>query len=104
MNKPRGLLTDTNTVTPIHPGGARTVVQIPNLGVSAITDGLIDFVYGLPAPYRQNARWLMNSMAAAFLAKLKDSTGDYLWRETSIAGQPAALLGDPMEAARAETF
>jgi len=94
VNKPAGLLTyivgGTNATT--HPGGALTVVQ------SAITvDALIDFMYGLAAPYRQNSTWLMSSLTAAALNKLKDADGNLLWRESLIVGQPATLLGRPVE-------
>lgn len=98
-NKPRGLLTYVTggASADHHPGGNLTVV--PSGAASALPnpDGLIDFVYGLPSPYRQNARWLMNSMTAAAIAKFKDGDGNYLWRETYVAGQPATLLGYPVE-------
>ena len=32
---------------------------------------LVDFVYGLPAPYRANASWLMSSATAAVVSKMK---------------------------------
>lgn len=92
--KPNGLLTyvtgGVNAAT--HPGGALTVAE------AAITyDGLVDFLYGLGAPYRQNATWLMSSLTAAAIAKLKDANGLPIWREGMIAGQPATLLGYPVE-------
>lgn len=94
INQPAGLLTHVvggaNEAT--HPGGALTVVE------SAITvDALIDFMYGLAAPYRQNSTWLMASLTAAALNKLKDADGNLLWRESLIVGQPATLLGRPVE-------
>ena len=39
----------------------------------------------------------MSSTTAAYLAKLKDGQGDYLWRESTVVGQPATLLGYPVE-------
>lgn len=94
VNKPAGLLTyvaggaNENT----HPGGALAVSQ------AALTvDGLIDFMYGLGAPYRQNATWLMSSLTAAFITKMKDADGNLIWRESLIAGQPSTLLGRPVE-------
>lgn len=94
VNKPAGLLTygtgGSNAAT--HPGGAINVTE------AAITvDSLIDFMYGLAAPYRQNATWLMSSLTAAFLTKMKDSNGNLIWRESLIAGQPSTLLGRPVE-------
>lgn len=98
VNKPSGLLTYVTggVADGKHPGGNLTVV--PSGAAAAVTpDGLVDFVYSLPSPYRQNARWLMNSLTAAAIAKLKDGQGNYLWRETYVAGQPATLLGYPVE-------
>ncbi len=98
-NKPRGLLTYVTGGASAghHPGG--NLVTVPSGQATALpdADGLIDFVYGLPAPYRQNAKWLMNSMTAAAIAKFKDGDGNYLWRETYVAGQPATLLGYAVE-------
>lgn len=98
-NKPRGLLTYVTggDSEDVHPSGNITVV--PSGAASALpdSDGLIDFVYGLTSPYRQNAKWLMNSLTAAAIAKFKDGDGNYLWRETYVAGQPATLLGYAVE-------
>lgn len=97
-NKPRGLLTYVTggASADLHPGGNLTVVTVAS--PTAITfDELIGFMYGLAAPYRQNATWVMNSTTAATLSKLKDGDDNYLWRESVIAGQPATLLGRPVE-------
>jgi HK97 family phage major capsid protein len=94
VNKPHGLLTYApgfvNETT--HPGGPLTVVDH-----ALDYDGLVDFTYGLEAPYRQNATWLMGSLTAAAIAKLKDGNGQPIWREGLIVGQPATLLGRPVE-------
>ena len=97
-NKPRGLLTYVTggASDGVHPGGnldtfnTGSATDIPN------GDTLIDFKYQLAAPYRQNARFLMNSQTAARIAKLKDGDGNYLWREGLIADEPASLLGRPV--------
>jgi HK97 family phage major capsid protein len=60
-------------------------------------DGLLDVVYGLRAPYRQGATWLMNSTTALAVSKLKNGDGDYLWRDSLAVGQPNGLLGYPVE-------
>jgi HK97 family phage major capsid protein len=94
VNKPAGLLTfaEGGSNEASHPGGAIDVTE------GAITvDGLIDFLYGLAAPYRQNATWLMSSLTAAVLTKLKDADGNLIWRESLIVGQPSTLLGRPVE-------
>lgn len=98
VNKPRGLLTyiDGGASDNVHPGGNLTVV--PSGSATDISpDALVDFKYGLPSPYRQNASWLMNSQTAAIIAKFKDGDGRYIWSESLIEGQPATLLGRPVE-------
>jgi HK97 family phage major capsid protein len=93
-NKPYGLLTHAEGAAneAVHPGGAIDVTTV------AITpDALVDFVYGLTAPYRQNSTWMMSSLTAALISKQKDDNGNYIWREGLIAGQPANLLGRPVE-------
>ena len=103
-NKPRGLLTYVTggASTGVHPGGDLTVVNSGNataLGAntSAAIDTLVGFAYGLPAPYRQNASWLMNSQTAAAIAKFKDANGNLIYQQSLIVGQPATLLGRPIE-------
>lgn len=94
VNKPRGLLTYVTggTSADVHPGGNIDVVT------SALTfDALTDFLYGLSAAYRQNSTWLMSSLTAAFIAKIKDADNRPIWRESIMAGQPSTLLGRPVE-------
>ena len=94
VNKPTGLLTYAvgGSKANAHPGGPIDVLE------AAITiDALTDFLYGLGAPYRQNATWLMSSLTAAFIAKIKDADGRPIWREALLVGQPATLLGRPVE-------
>lgn len=57
------------------------------------TDEIISLVYALKAPYRKNAKFLMNDATVAALRKLKDSNGQYLWQPSIQAGQPDKLLG-----------
>lgn len=98
VNKPNGFLTyvtgGVNAGT--HPAGVIAVSTVA--AAAAITsDELLDFVYALPAQYRQNASWLMNSLTAAKVMKLKDGDGNYVWQRNLAAGQPATLLGYPVE-------
>ncbi|EAR9442233.1 phage major capsid protein, partial [Salmonella enterica] len=53
--------------------------------------------FKLRAKYRRNATWLMNSNSAAEVQKLKNSNGDYIWRDRLQAGDPDTLLGLPVE-------
>ena len=55
-------------------------------------------VWGLRAPYRKDANWLMNSSTANALDKMKNATtGEYLWRDGHMAGAPPSFLGYPVE-------
>ena len=98
VNKPRGLLTYVTggASDGVHPGGnletfnSESASEIPN------GDTLLNFKYTLSAPYRQNARFYMNSQTAATIAKMKDGQGNYLWREGLVADEPSTLLGRPV--------
>jgi HK97 family phage major capsid protein len=63
-------------------------------GATAVTaDEVISLIYALKAPYRKNAKFLMNDSTVAALRKLKDGNGQYLWQPSIMAGQPDKLLG-----------
>lgn len=59
-------------------------------------DALIDLVYGLDAPYRRRARFVMNSTTAGVVRKFKDAEGRYLWTEAMGQDQTALLFGYPV--------
>ena len=98
-NKPRGFLTYVTggASAGVHPGGNLTVVPSGDASSIVGTDPLMTFAYSLPAPYRQNATWLMNSTTAMHIARVKDGDGNYIWRESLMVGQPSTLLGRPVE-------
>jgi len=77
-----------DNLTPANPA------DLPGAGPA---DVLRDVVWGLKAPYRANANWLMNSATANRLDKLKDGNGDYIWRAGMTAGAPPSLLGYAVE-------
>lgn len=56
-------------------------------------DELVDFVYKLKAPYRKNAKFLINDKSLAAIRKLKDGNGVYVWQPGLQAGDPDKLLG-----------
>jgi HK97 family phage major capsid protein len=102
QHKPRGLLTYNTAATA---DGARPwfTVQHVNTGNASgfastnPADSLIEMVYALRAPYRANARWVMNRKTAGVIRKFKEATTNaYIWGEAS-AGQPATLFGFPVE-------
>lgn len=64
-----------------------------------VQDNLIDLIFSLTAAYRTggNVAWLMNSLTASTIMKFKDGDGRMLWREGMASGEPARLLGYPVE-------
>lgn len=69
-------------------------VGVTSAAATAITaDEVISLIYGLKAPYRRNAKFLMNDATVSILRKLKDGNGQYLWQPSLQAGQPDKLLG-----------
>lgn len=102
--KPRGFLS-YDIVSTADAARAFGKLQYTPSGVAgALSDGsnnggdaLITLLYSLKAKYRRNASWLMNSTTAAVIRKLKDTNGRYLWADSLVLGQPASLLGYPVE-------
>lgn len=69
-------------------------VGVTAASATAITaDEIISLVHALKAPYRKNAKFLMNDATVALLRKLKDQNGQYLWQPSIQAGTPNRLLG-----------
>jgi len=60
------------------------------------SDELIDLVYTLKAPYRRNARFLMNDKTVKEIRKLKDGNGVYIWQPGLQIGEPDKILGYEM--------
>jgi HK97 family phage major capsid protein len=85
VKKPSGIMADP-TVPQVAGGTASTLTP----------DALIKLMYALPAFYRNRGAWLMNSATIANVRLMKNTAGDYLWREGIADGQPATLLGRPV--------
>jgi HK97 family phage major capsid protein len=62
-------------------------------GVGIVPDALLDLVHTVHSAYRANGTFAMNSLTAAAIRKLKDTTGQYIWQQGLIDGQPDRLLG-----------
>ncbi|MEQ9489508.1 MAG: phage major capsid protein [Alphaproteobacteria bacterium] len=64
-------------------------------------DALLDCVYSMKPKYRQGpgVSWLMNSATAGVIRKFKDGDGRYIWTESMREGEPARLLGYPVQEA-----
>lgn len=83
VGQPTGLFTANGAPVSVTAGSATAIT----------TDELISLIYSLKAPYRKNAKFLMNDATVAAVRKLKDSNGQYLWQPSVQAGQPDKLLG-----------
>lgn len=69
IRQPRGILQEAGA----------DIAAVPSGNASSLTaDGLIDLYYALPAQYRRNARWVMNSPTQKVIEKLKDSSNRYI--------------------------
>lgn len=80
--------------------GKPTGVLHPELGAEVgceaqeiSADDVISLFFSLKPEYRKNATWVMNDATALHLRKLKDDSGNYLWRSTddSIFGRPVEI-------------
>ena len=48
------------------------------------------------ARYRANARWVTNKLVLSAMRKYKDTTNQYLWQPSLVAGQPETFMGYPI--------
>ena len=93
------------------PTGLTTVTTLGVTGPTGVTGGfgaqstagtggdvLINLFYAVIAPYRASAScaWLMRDATMANVRLLKDSTGQYVFQPSLVAGTPDTLLGKPL--------
>ena len=84
--KPLGVLAAT--------GGGE--IGVTTAGNSPTADEVLDLIYKLKRPYRANAAFITADSTLAFIRKLKDGTGQYIWSPGLSAGEPDRLLGYPV--------
>lgn len=87
MGQPTGFLTSIAADT-------NAFITTKNTDISA--DDVIDLVYKLPRPYRKDAVFLTNDATLAKIRKFKDSTQNYIWTPSFVAGEPDRILGYPV--------
>ena len=75
-------------------GDANSYITTKGADISA--DDVVDLVYKLPRPYRKDAVFLTNDATLAKIRKFKDSTQNYIWSPSFVAGEPDRLLGFPV--------
>jgi len=76
-----------------------TLQYIPSLQAAAMptsADTFYDLIYALRARYRANARWVTSKLLVAALRKYKDTTNNYLWQPSLVAGEPSTFMGYPI--------
>ena len=85
--------TGTNQPTGIFTANGGTVGVTAASATAITSDEIINLIYALKAPYRKNAKFLMNDATITMLRKLKDGNGQYLWQPSMQAGEPDKLFG-----------
>lgn len=66
-----------------------------NTATAPTMDGLINAKYKLKQQYWKAARWLFHQDVVKVITKIKDTTNQYIWRESVRVGEPDTLLGLP---------
>ncbi|MGV8407475.1 phage major capsid protein [Pseudomonas aeruginosa] len=94
VNKPKGLLAYPFAVAGDKTRPYGTLQRLVSGTAGAFNgDNLIDLVHAVKAGYRRAGVWMMNNLTVAYVRKLKDSEGNYLWRPGLEVGQPSSLIG-----------
>lgn len=94
LTQPEGLMTATQkTASPaVYTRGQ--IGTLTTAGASAITtDELVTLRGYLKKGYRGNASFLFNRSTEAYIRKLKDGQGNYIWQPSYQAGESDMLLG-----------
>lgn len=71
-------------------------VSTDNTTTEVTFDNLITVKYTLKPQYWDNARWMFHRDVLREVAKLKNGNGQYIWRESTRAGEPDRLLNIPV--------
>ncbi len=96
VNKPKGILANPIVADNTQTYGNLGYIATGVAGAFATTnpaDKIVDLTYAPRTPYRANASFLMNRRTLGQVRKFKDSTGNYIWQPSLVAGQPTTLLG-----------
>lgn len=98
--KPTGFLAGPTPVVTADASRAFGTLQYIASGQAAAlpssADVFFDLIYSLRARYRSNARWVTSKLVLSALRKYKDTTNQYLWQPSLIAGQPDLFMGYPV--------
>ncbi len=98
VEQPRGFLTYDNVATGDASRAFGDIEYLPTGHATALTaDSLRQLPLKLNPKYRRKGTWVMNSSTASEIFTLKDGSGRYIWADGLEAGQPARLVGYPVE-------
>lgn len=90
-------VTTADSASPVRAAAAFQYIASTASPFAVTADSLIDLVYTLNSAYRANGTFVMNSATTGAIRKLKDTTNQYLWQPSLIAGQPPTLHGYSVE-------
>lgn len=91
VNQPLGLMVaSANGITTARD------VSTDNTSTAITMDGLINAKYAVKSQYQRIGEWLFHRDAIKMIAKLKDTTNQYLWEPSKKVGDPDMLLGRPL--------
>ncbi len=97
--QPKGFLSYTKVANASWSWGNMGYIPTGVAGAFAASnpsDTLLDLIYSVKGPFRQNASFVMNRKVQASIRKFKATTGEYLWSPPAAVGQPATLMGFPI--------
>lgn len=96
-SKPTGILNNT-TLGATGPTGVTGGFGPTSATANSGGDLLIDLFYSVIAPYRASpsAAWIVRDSTMAVLRKLKDTTGNYIFQPSLVAGTPDTMIGKPV--------
>ncbi|HMG30687.1 MAG TPA: phage major capsid protein [Jiangellaceae bacterium] len=95
--KPTGIL-NNSTLGVTGPTGANGGLGATSATANQGGDLLYDLFYSVIAPYRasQSCAWIVRDATMAVLRKIKDTTGQYIFQPSMVAGTPDTLVGKPI--------
>jgi len=96
-SKPTGILNNT-TLGVTGPTGANGGLGATSGTANSGADNLIDLFYSVIAPYRASGScaWLVKDSTMGVIRKIKDTTGQYMFQPSLVAGTPDTLLNKPI--------
>lgn len=95
--EPTGILNNT-TAGVTGPTGAGGGLGATSATGNTGADLLYDLFYSVIAPYRASSAcgWIVKDSTMAVLRKIKDTTGQYIFQPSMVAGTPDVLVGKPI--------